>query len=264
MTHPLGLDVRRYLPPAPVPETPMQAKRRRLLREQDIDTVLDVGGNRGEYGQEMRVRGHRGRIASFEPLSEVFPLLTRAAQGDPDWQCVPVALGAESGTAEIHIAANLDSSSFLPMGDIHLHAAPFTAYRDVETVTVKTLDGLRDELGLAGRRLWLKLDVQGYELHVLRGAPVTLAGVYVVETELSYVSLYDGQPLLSDMFAFLHGAGFDLVLTEDTLRDPDTGHVLQVDALFVRRTQNTGRGIMRILYVAPRHDYGNPETGRQF
>lgn len=240
VTHPLGLDVRRHLPPAPAPPTAMQEKRRVLLRQQNIDTVLDVGGNRGTYGQEMRALGFAGRMVSFEPLSEAFGLLTAAAQNDPDWQCVPVALGAEGGTADIHIAANLDSSSFLPMGDVHLHAAPFTAYCDVETVTVETLDGLRDELGLAGRRLWLKLDVQGFELHVLRGAAATLSDVQVVETELSYVSLYDGQPLLSEMFDALHGAGFDLVLTEDTLRDWETGHVLQVDALFVRRTPKAG------------------------
>jgi hypothetical protein len=90
------------------------------------------------------------------------------------------------------------------------------------------------DLPPAGRTL-LKLDVQGYELRVLTGAAGMLGDVGIVETELSVVSLYAGQPLLADILRALEDEGFALHALEPILRDWRTGELLQFDGLFVRR-----------------------------
>jgi hypothetical protein len=83
-------------------------------------------------------------------------------------------------------------------------------------------------------RLWIKLDVQGYEHTVLDGAMQAIAQTRVVESELSLVPLYEGQHLYRDIIDQLESLGFGLVSIERGFTDPNTGHVLQVDGIFVR------------------------------
>src|SRR4051812_3937569 len=187
-----GVDVSRY--------RPLARRRAALLETLGIAVALDVGANVGQYGRELREHGFRGRIVSFEPLSSARARLEAAAADDPRWEVQPLALGDERGITAINIASNLASSSLLPLLDAHLAMAPDVAIVAHEEVEVATLDELG--LELEGPAL-LKLDVQGYEDRVLRGAASTLAGVELVECELSIVELYGRQLRLDAMLRVL-------------------------------------------------------------
>src|SRR5690242_19513073 len=98
------------------------------LRVHDINLVLDVGANTGQFGQNLRALGYTGHIVSFEPLSGAHRVLVKTASRDKKWS-VPqkVAIGGHSGTVEIHVSANSVSSSVLAMLDAHVAAAPESA-----------------------------------------------------------------------------------------------------------------------------------------
>src|SRR5690242_8065586 len=100
------LDVIRYHP-----RSHPLARRMRLLATHGIDVVLDVGANIGQYGEELRRLGYRGRIVSFEPMSAAFAELQARAQADGRWQVIHAGLGAQAGTARINLAGNSASSS---------------------------------------------------------------------------------------------------------------------------------------------------------
>ena len=99
------------------------------------------------------------------------------------------------------------------------------------------LDRLCDELidGLLGpeERAFLKLDVQGYERHVLDGAGAALARFEALELELSVTPLYEGQPSLVEMLPLLAERGFRPVCLEPILLDDD-GLLMELDGLFAR------------------------------
>ena len=208
-------------------------QRLRLLREREVSAVLDVGASIGEYGQSLRWTGYRGRIISYEPLPEVFEQLRARAAGDEKWLCRQVALGASSGTADLHVAGDMVSSSLLPQLPPMAAAAPQARKLGEESVTVTTLDDERGGWAPEDRML-LKLDVQGFELEVLRGARRTLKSVVAVEMELSLHALYDGQRPFGEQLAVLHDLGFDLVSLENVFVDQAIPRLLQVDGLFVR------------------------------
>lgn len=216
----------------------VQQLRSRLLERHQITLVLDVGANRGQYAKDLRSIGYLGKIVSFEPMVEAFNELSRIAALDSKWECRRTAVGEANKMITLHVAGNSDSSSLLPMCDRHIAAEPTSKYIAEEAVTLATIDSLADKLLHENDAVWLKMDVQGYEMNVLNGATEILPQVHIIETELSYVPLYENQPLLCDMVSVLAGLQYDIVATKPAFTDPVTGHVLQADGLFVRRTRH--------------------------
>jgi len=140
-------------------------RRMKLLDTYSIDTVLDIGANDGQYVRWMRdYLGFRGKALSFEPLSSAFELLKATAEGDPEWDAFNVGLGDTEGTQEIHIAANSQSSSLLDMLPAHLESAPESEYIGTETIEVKRLDSVFEDLCGTSGNVYMKIDTQGFVL----------------------------------------------------------------------------------------------------
>jgi FkbM family methyltransferase len=209
------------------------ARRQTLLAEHDVDLVFDVGAAKGLYAAELRHFGYRGPIVSCEPMSTPYGVLAAAAAADPAWHAVQVGLGAENGTADIHVASNSDSSSFLPLGERHAAAAPHVGYVGTETVRVARLDDLVDEVPVRGSRIFLKVDTQGFERQVLDGAAKTLESCVGVQLELSFTTTYEGGMLVDEAISRMYDAGFVLTGLEPGFAAA-SGAVLQADGTFFR------------------------------
>lgn len=235
VTRRLGYDIIRYQP-----GTPFSRERTRLIDVHEVSVALDVGAAAGDYATQLRQSGFSGRIVSVEPLSTAFAALAVRTAADPLWQPVHAALGSVPGVGSLRVSALPMSSSLLPMTDRHVVAAPGSSQMANEEVRVDTLDALCDRLSIAGERLFMKLDVQGYELDVIRGGTATAPSIRVLESELSFATLYDGQALFEDMLRELGVLGFSLVALEPAFIDAQTGELLQVNGLFSRIARATG------------------------
>jgi len=217
---------------------------RNILRVTGANVVLDVGANTGQYGDLLFEAGFDGTLISFEAIPSVHEQLSEHARKDKRklWLVAPcAALGSKRGRIELNIAANTASSSVLPMLDAHLDAAPESRYVDKQTVNIERLDELALEfIPLAGVLL-VKVDTQGYELEVLKGATGLLQRVVAIQLELSLTPLYEGAPAFLDMIAFMASSGFDLFSIVPGFRDKRSGRLLQVDGFFVRSERYCGR-----------------------
>ncbi len=209
-----------------------------LLLDQQIDLVLDVGANTGQFVEELLSSGYVGRIVSFEPQKWAHEQLCQKSTLHTNWQIAErTAVGAVNGSIDINISGNGVSSSILGMLPSHSKAAPESAYIAIETVPIRRLDDLY--LLSPTDRALLKIDVQGYEKQVIDGAASLLTGVRAVMTEMSFVPLYAGQILALELWTLLANQGFEPWSIEPGFRDPDTGRTLQIDGLFVRSTRNS-------------------------
>lgn len=226
----LGLEVHRY-----DSTQSLQARFFKLLQVHEVDVAIDVGANDGEYGQTLRSGGFKGQIVSFEPLPDAHAALVRRAARDASWTVAdPMALGAQSGTTAIHVAANSKSSSVLQMLPSHVGAAPHSRTVGDRQVQIVRLDDVDlPELRRAERAL-LKIDTQGYEFPVLQGSVETLKRCVGVQIELSLIPLYDGQVLYLDLIDWLVARGFGLWGLLPGFSDPRTGRLLQMDGVFFR------------------------------
>lgn len=209
------------------PATSIEHRRNLILKNLNIDLLLDVGANVGRYSQTVRQAGYKGQIVSFEPLLKEFATLSREAARDARWECLSYALGDTDSTTEIYVAGNSESSSLLQMLDTHVKNCPSSAYVGTEKVNVTRLDSI----GYTGN-IYLKIDTQGYEMKVLTGAYRTLPYIQAIELEMSLVPLYEGEILFREMYDYLDSMGFGLVSVYPGFSSPTTGYLLQFDAIF--------------------------------
>jgi FkbM family methyltransferase len=208
----------------------------RQLSIHQIEVVFDVGANTGQFAEMLREAGFPGRIVSFEPSAAAHAILSKHARRDADWIIAPrMALGDQDGTITLNVAGNSVSSSVLPMLPMHASAAPESRYVRTEAVDLRTLDSVSQELTRDDERIFLKLDVQGFEYKVLLGAQQFLHRVAGLQLELSLVPLYEGEHLFHPMLHDLEKSGYELWSVVPGFVDPHSGRFLQVDAVFFRK-----------------------------
>jgi FkbM family methyltransferase len=226
----LGYDIRRI-----TPLTHPTLQLAQALEAFDIDMVLDVGANEGQFGSQLRSAGYRAAIVSFEPLREAHQSLVRNAARDPRWIVHSrVAMGDYEGEVDINVAGNSVSSSLLPMAGVHSGAAQGSAYVRAEKVSLARLDAAAAAYVKASAHPFLKIDTQGTEWEVLDGATAIMPRVRGVMCELSLVELYEGQRLWLDLVERLEREGFALWALFPGFSDPRDGRMLQVDGVFFR------------------------------
>lgn len=206
-----------------------------VLRESRADVVIDVGANTGQFGDLVFDTGFKGTLISFEAIPSVHARLEEhARRRTRSWLVGPCsALGSSSGETLINVSANSVSSSLLPMRRQHLDAAPESAYVGTQAVQVRRLDDLADGLVPRDGRLMIKVDTQGYELEVLKGATGLLPRVSAIQIELSLVTLYDGAPSAVEAISFVESLGFDVFSIVPGFKDKRSGRLLQADGIFL-------------------------------
>jgi hypothetical protein len=115
----------------------------------------------------------------------------------------------------------------------HESAFPYTKEISVYKVNVYTFEYFGDKIKLIAPTI-LKLDVQGAELKVMHGAGEMLKIVDYILCEMSFVKLYEGQPLVKEVINYMFERGFFLIDILELNRDPKNNELLQADGLFKR------------------------------
>jgi FkbM family methyltransferase len=214
-----------------------------LFARLDIRCVLDVGANRGQYARFLRSRvGFRGTIVSFEPVSKNVTLLREQAKADPRWIVRGHALGSRDARMDINVMRHDLLSSFLTPD--HSAVSMFNELNVVdhtENVAVRRLDSVMDELRdhRALGNIYLKLDTQGFDLEVVRGAPSTLPIVRAMQTELSVRPIYRRSPTCRETLEVLTEHNFGITAMFPVTRD-EWMRVIEFDCVMINGAPEIG------------------------
>lgn len=202
-----------------------------LLRE--MRTVVDIGGNRGQFALAVRRWAPRAQIVSFEPLSGPAAIFRRVFAGDEQVLLYQSAIGPASVRQKMHVSARDDSSSLLPISSVQTALFPGTGEVATIEVHVAPLDEFisADDLQMPAL---LKLDVQGFEFDALRGCESLLRRFDWVYCECSFVELYSGQKMAWEIIDWLSAGGFCLIGVFNPVYD-HRGQAVQADFLFSRK-----------------------------
>jgi FkbM family methyltransferase len=199
-----------------------------------FDSVVDVGANKGQFATFARVCFPQCRIVSFEPLDGPAHIFESLFRNDAKTRLVRTAIGSKRGSLVMQVTAQDDSSSPLVVGKIQRQAFGTTVVGEREVPSGPLLDFVCDDD--LGKSNLLKVDTQGFELEVLRGAESLLDRFSVIYCEVSFVELYVGQALASDVITYLFHHQFDLKGVYNIASSRNVGP-LQADMLFFRRDQ---------------------------
>lgn len=206
-----------------------------LMKKNDINKIIDIGANIGQYALEVRRDGFKGGIVSFEPLAEAFSKLKDYAKNDKNWQVYNCALGNEDGHTFINVAGNSVSSSINNMQDTHLKAAPDSAYTGKEEISINKLDTVFGNFYSEDDRIMLKIDTQGFEKNIIDGAEKFLEKVILLQLEMSLIPLYENEMLFTDMIEYLKQRNFQIVSLENGFFNSQSGQLFQVDGIFINK-----------------------------
>jgi FkbM family methyltransferase len=186
----------------------------KFFRYLEIDCVLDVGANLGQYHDFLRTEvGYSGKIVSFEPIATHVAALKRRARTETDWIVQGIALGSARDSTQFNVMASTAFSSFLEPD--HSVVSNFKGHNEVSEriiVRVETLDEVLPTLEkqLLVRNFYLKLDTQGCDLEVAKGSSNSISSIRAVQTEASVVPIYQGMPDYVETIRTFQSLGFEL------------------------------------------------------
>jgi len=206
-----------------------------FMRSRNVDLVVDVGANVGQYSENLRKEGYAGWVVSFEPTTAAYEALATRAGGDGRWKTLNMAVGETEGVVEINVSESSVFSSILPQSSAATTFDSRAAVIRVESVRVARLDDVFAELP-QGKAPFLKIDTQGYERQVLLGASKCLSRFVGVETELPIIHLYEGTWRFHEAVAFMNERGFEisnLIAVNYDRADPVS--LVEVECIFYKR-----------------------------
>lgn len=164
----------------------------------DIKGIIHIGGHFGEEIEEY-IANNVSNIIIFEPLLSNFEVLEKNVSGlNANIQGYQVALGSEESQLEMYISSNDGLSSSLLKPKKHLTQYSDITFEEKETVEVKTLDSYSFK-----NYNFINMDVQGYELEVLKGAPETLKTIDYVYCEVNRDEVYENNAYIEEIDEFL-------------------------------------------------------------
>jgi len=173
--------------------------------------ILDVGGADGVTAVMFSNAFKNASVHVFEPLEDNIPQLKKNIQTHSRIKLFQMALGSENKQTKINITHRVTSSSLLNINTSELkddYMSSQLAPEREQTIEVNTIDNL---VATSQKVLVLKMDVQGYELEVLKGAKNTLKNTCLVMAEFQNHKLYDGAPMYHDLDKFLLENNFTLM-----------------------------------------------------
>lgn len=176
------------------------------LQELEINTIIDVGANEGQFIKYINKVLPNKKIYAFEPIKACYDQLVENTKS-LNITLFNCGLSDQNSTTEINISNNLASSSILEMDNLHIQTYPGSYYTTKQAIQLKRLDDTIS-INQIQKNLLLKIDVQGYENKVIAGGENIIAQSKVVLIESCFKTLYKDQWLFDDIYTYFVRKGF--------------------------------------------------------
>lgn len=191
--------------------------------------IVDAGANKGRTAEALlALYPDATFLAAYEPNARLARKLAKRFVHEPRVSVRQAALGEAAGVASLQVPLRATCASLL---------SPLDGTCDTEGLVMQETPVVRLEDELDEPPHILKMDVQGFELPVLRGAGRLLAGVTAVAAEVAFRPRYAGQALAWEVRDWLGAAGFVLEGLYGPLYDAE-GLIVAADGLFLRRERS--------------------------
>jgi FkbM family methyltransferase len=197
-----------------------------LFKAFQIDLIFDVGANVGQTYESFRWAGFKGPICSFEPNPEMFAILEKKS-GD-SWQRMQYALSSQSGQLKFYITNNSNSCSLQVPTD-----GQFKVIKEI-TVPALRLDELWVKEGFTAKNIFLKVDAEGHDLEVIKGAYAIMDRIPLIMAEVSSLPRYQGELPLHEFVNSMASMGYQVCRADKNCFNRAAGIDTALDIIFAK------------------------------
>jgi FkbM family methyltransferase len=194
---------------------------RSIIEEYQVDLILDVGANKGQFAHEVR-KFYKGPIISFEPVLRIFTELKHTVSHDKNWIVFNYALGDASKEQYINVYDSDDFSSLLEINKYGVEFFGAKMAKSVrELIQIRRFDDIVGEIpfNIHTKKIFLKMDTQGYDLEVFHGSSSIRENLVALQSEVSQKPIYKGMPHWTESINDYEKAGFRLAGLYPVSRD---------------------------------------------
>jgi FkbM family methyltransferase len=199
-----------------------------------FSTIIDIGANVGQFSIAAMNIFKPECIHAFEPVKKTFDVLKQNSRRYPEIKVNQIACGDEDRVDFINLNNNSQSASILPRSADHKQAFPGHEEIGKEEIRIKRLDTLFKDVSFGSSTL-LKIDAQGFERNVIRGAEGIIDKIDAVFLETSFSQMYVGESTFTEISSLLDKFNFEFKRPINFLRDSKQAAIVQMDCLFLRR-----------------------------
>ena len=196
------------------------------------DIIIDVGGADGTTPKIFSKAFPDKIIYVFEPINENYIVIKKLINEYPNIRLIAKAAGSSEGITTINKANRITSSSIFELNadqDSAVFAEPL--YNEgIENIEITTIDNAIPP----GKTALMKIDVQGFELEVLKGAKGILKNTKVIVLEMNNHNVYKGSPKYYEVDEFLRKNNFTLYDIFPSLKDD--GRLKEWDVIYLNNT----------------------------
>ena len=213
----------------------LSAHLQQIIEFYEINLVIDVGANNGQFGRLIRKIGYKGDILSFEPVRSSFEKLRENSANDKRWRQIKLALGNKKGTEIINVFDSTDFSSILDPNEFGKQTFKQIRTSQKETIEIDTLDNiLANDMHLKTRKIFLKMDTQGYDLNVFNGAKNSVNSIVAILSEISFLPIYEGMPDYHQVLKEFEANGFVVTGLFPVTRNKNLS-IIEMDGVLINK-----------------------------
>ena len=200
-----------------------------LIKDLNFETILDIGSNKGQFILLVENLFKNKIIYSFEPIKEILEKQKKFFKYKNNIFFFNIALGEKSKKKVFYITNRKDSSSFLKFNKNNVKNSDYNINQE-RVVEIKALDEVIQFAKLVPPIL-LKIDVQGYELDVLKGCSNLLKKTTYIIVEVSENEIYQDQPVANEIIEYLNKQNY-IIIKENLPTNISKSNLFQKDILF--------------------------------
>ncbi|MGB5942539.1 MAG: FkbM family methyltransferase [Leeuwenhoekiella sp.] len=220
--------------------TPLSSENYRtvkILETLNINKVLDVGANEGQFAISLIDYGYTKGIVSFEPASLSHNVLREKAVKFDSWQIADrTALGDREGSIKLNISQDSQFNSIKKIRPNFTEQFKQSKVEGQEEVSITKLDSLKDKYYDDSENIFLKIDTQGFEKEILTGATDLLKKALAIKIEIPLHFIYNEVDWgIVEIFNFFDQNGFGCGSLSEISASKWSGLVQEVDGIFIRK-----------------------------
>lgn len=195
-------------------------------------TIFDIGAARGQWSQAARMVFPEAQIYAFEPINESYKMMQERMKHDNCFRAFNFALSDETTKISFGLNSFHDSSSILKMTEAHKIEFKQTEKEEIIDIDTFRLDSIK-EINIVDP-VFLKIDVQGAELMVLRGAEKIFDKIDGIQMELNFENFYESQATYIEVCDFMYSHNFKRFFQIGLIKSQKSNKILACDLVFLR------------------------------